>query len=315
MTAQPRADNLKTTYQRWLDRRHPPECPDCKHIWGDQGPPDTFEDYAQRYPDLAHGAKRHLTVEWDPGLTVAEVASSIGCSQEHVREAIDNGMLEAREIGGVLHVTRTNVTRWKAAKAPAGDGARSWITLQGASERYGFTLEALQAMVDSGELSHRPGGADSGEGAVLVSRRQCGQLRDKVGYTVQEAAERLNVSVALIEEHLSQAGWRRSGELLPYETVRLLSRRLAEQRAGAQATQPGDEGLVSAKEAMAIASVSKATVYRWADEGLVPQVARQSGARYRDEDVRRQARVYWGAARRQGQTPPAWLAQEKPSKG
>lgn len=315
MTAKPRADNLKTTYQRWLDRRHPPECPDCTHIWGCQGPPESFEDYAKRYPQLAHGAKRHLTFEWDPGLTVAEVANIVGCSHEHVLEAIENGMLEALLIGDVHHVTRTNMTRWKAARAPAGDGARSWITLQGASERYGFSLDALRAMVASGELRHRRGDAGHGWGAVRVSRRQCWQLRDKLGYTVQEAAERLNVSVSLIEEHLSQAGWRRSGELLPYETVRLLSRRLARDRVVAQAKQECHQGLVSAKEAMAIAAVSKATFYRWADEGLVPRLAGPSGARYRDEDVRRQARVYWGAARRQGQTPPAWLAQEKPSKG
>lgn len=285
------------------------------HIWGDKGPPGSFEDYAQRYPQLAHGAKRHLTFEWDPGLTVTEVASSVGCSQEHVLEAIENGMLEALVIGDVPHVTRTNMTRWKAAKAPAGDGSRSWITLQGASERYGFSLDALQAMVVSGELRQRRGDAGPGWGAVLVSRRQCWQLRDKLGYTVQQAAERLNVSVSLVEEHLSQAGWRRSGELLPYETVRLLSRRLARHRVVAQAKQECDQGLLSAKEAMAIAAVSKATFYRWADEGLVPRLAGPSGARYRDDDVRRQARVYWGGSRRKGQTPPAWLAQERPSKG
>ncbi len=74
----PLLDNLRVTYKLWAQRRHPATCATCAAIWGEAGPPADFEDYVARYPALAHGAKRHLTLPWSPGLTVADPPSSRG---------------------------------------------------------------------------------------------------------------------------------------------------------------------------------------------------------------------------------------------
>jgi hypothetical protein len=122
------ADNLRRTYELYKKRRHPACCQTCAKIWGGKNAPRSFEDFALRYPPLAHGAKRHLTLVWSPGLTVAEVAASAGCSPHRVRYAIKLGTLTSTKRGRFLYVSKTDATRWKARKCPTGDSEKSWIS-------------------------------------------------------------------------------------------------------------------------------------------------------------------------------------------
>src|SRR3546814_2379948 len=85
--AKPLLDNLRVTYRLWTKRKHPPSCKTCAKIWGKKSPPKTFEAYVLRYSSLAKGQKRHLTMPWSPGMSVAEVAAHTGRrSEEHTSE-------------------------------------------------------------------------------------------------------------------------------------------------------------------------------------------------------------------------------------
>lgn len=130
----PEPTNLKATWKLLDQRRHPDSCATCAQIWGAKGAPLTYEDYALRYPPIAHGAKRHLTREWRYGLRPAEVARHCGRSLTAVMNAISNGMLEFTRKGGRYYVSRTEATRWKARRCPMGGGYQSWISLVTAKE-------------------------------------------------------------------------------------------------------------------------------------------------------------------------------------
>ena len=123
----PLADNLRATHRLWQQRKHPASCKICFEIWGANGSPQSFEDYAARYPALAFGAKKHLTLHWTPGLTVVTIARKANCTASLVRSAIANGLLGAQEQGGGIRVTQTDVARWISRGCPVGDSERSWI--------------------------------------------------------------------------------------------------------------------------------------------------------------------------------------------
>ena len=221
----PLSDNLQVTYRLWQQRKHPATCKTCSEIWGQGGAPDRFEDYAVRYPPLAHGAKRHLTRPWNPGLTVAEVARKAGCSVGHVNRAIANGTLPASKQGRTNFVTKTDATRWVSRGSPAGDTQKSWVSLRTARERYLFTDRDLNAFIASGALKTKLGTQGAMRGIVYVSKAQCAKLREEIGFSEQEAARRAGVTVPQLRNALQGVNWRGSGAI-PLATIQAVTKRL-----------------------------------------------------------------------------------------
>jgi hypothetical protein len=221
----PIGDNLRATYRLWRSRQHPTSCKTCAEIWGQRGGPKIFEDYAERYPPIAHGAKRHLTLPWTPGLSAAEVARKAGCSVSQVRRAIDNGTLSAETRGRTAFVTRTDATRWISRGSPAGDTQKSWISLETAQQRYLFTSRDLKAFIASGALKSKTGTHGAMRGIVYVSKAQCAKLREEIGFTEQEAARRAKITVPQLREALPVVNWRGTGAI-PLATVQAVIKRL-----------------------------------------------------------------------------------------
>lgn len=222
--------NLAVTFKLWQQRKHPASCSTCAEIWGSQGEPVEYSDYALRYPPLAHGAKRHLTRPWTPGLTIHEVAASAGCSAATVTYAIKTGMLAAKKEGHCIYVTRTDATRWKARRCPTGDGAASWISLDTARDQYLFTLPELRGFIADGKLKSRIGTDGAQRGVKYVSRQQCRELREKIGFSEEQAAQRVGVSVARFRHLLAGVDWRQA-DGIPLVTVQAVIKRL-KSRAG-----------------------------------------------------------------------------------
>lgn len=219
------ADNLRTTFKLWEKRKHPAACKTCADIWGEQGVPTTFEDYAARYPTIAHGAKRHLTRPWSPGITIEEVAEQAGRSIEVVRLAIKNGVLASTVDDGGEYVSRTDATRWCARKCPDGESEKSWISLKVASDTYFFAIDELRAFIGAGTLTLKIGAVGTSRGIEYVSRHQCGQLREKIGFTEEEAARRLGLTVAHFQHLLEGVDWRKA-EKIPLITVQAVRKRM-----------------------------------------------------------------------------------------
>lgn len=217
--------NLQVTFKLWQQRAHPTSCETCAVIWGEQGAPRTFDDYCRRYPPLAHGAKRHLTRPWSPGLTLAEVAEACGCSVPTVAYAIKTGMLASRKEGRATYVTRTAATRWKARNCPSGDGSKSWISIDTARDRYLFTLAELHAFIADGRLKSRVGIEGAAAGVTYVSIQQCRELREEIGFTEEQAAARVGVTVARFRHLLAGVDWRQA-EKIPLVTVQAVIKRL-----------------------------------------------------------------------------------------
>lgn len=221
----PNADNLRATFKLWQGRRHPAACAICKDIWGDMGAPADFEAYALRYPPLAHGAKRHMTRTWNPGLTLPEVAKLTNRSVTEVRTAVANGMMSVAEHGARKFVSRTNATRWLARKCPTGEADRSWISLDNAKKQYLFSLAELRGFVKSRKLHSKTGTVGAMRGIVYVSRHQCGELREKIGFSEVEAARRAGVPVARFRELLKGVNWRKTSGI-PLAAVQSVIKRL-----------------------------------------------------------------------------------------
>lgn len=221
--AKPNPDNLKVTYRLWQTRRHPKECQTCAKIWGADGVPETFDAYSLQYPPLAHGEKRHLTMHWSPGLLIDEVAAHVGCEAALVALAIRNGMLIATEDGeGQLRITKTDATRWKARRLPTGDHFRSWISLPAAQEQYGLSQEQLLNLIAGGKFESKPG-ADSSMPAYVL-REQCANFRRENGFSEEEAAQRVGVTIAQLHSLLSGLDWRKE-EGIPLVTVQAAIKR------------------------------------------------------------------------------------------
>lgn len=244
----PLMDNLRVTWRLWCERKHPDSCPTCAAIWGELGAPQDFDEYVLRYPPLAHGAKRHLTMVWTPGLTIPEVAEQAGCSAALVRRAIANGVLKAErlepaEAAGsrrrpgrpklLDYVSRTDATLWISRKCPTGESSKSWVSLDTACKLYLFTLDELKAYIADGTLLSKVGTAGAMRGITYVPKHQCGQLRAKLGFTQAEAAKRLGVSVEHLREMLDESvSWRAgAGEGIPLAAIQTLKSRM-ESRCG-----------------------------------------------------------------------------------
>jgi hypothetical protein len=221
-------DNFRRSYALWEQRRHPNSCMTCAAIWGAEGAPEDFASYTARYTSLAHGAKRHLTRPWSPGLTLEQVADQSGQAIEEVRRAIANGVLVSSQDEDVQYVSRTAATRWVARKCPTGEGDRSWMSVQSACETYMFSLHELRGHIDAGELKVRVGTAGAARGIEYVSRHQCGQLREKIGFTEAQAAKRLDISIERFRHLVAGVNWRHA-EKIPLVTVQAALKRLESQ--------------------------------------------------------------------------------------
>lgn len=221
----PDAGNLKATFKLWSSRQHPKACSTCAGIWGIAGAPQTFEDYARRYPPLAHGAKRHLTRKWTPGMTLAEVAKHADVSVWLVRQAIRNGRLRATRTGKALFISRTDATRWKHLRCASGESDRSWTALEVAARDYLFKRSELRRFIAEGKLLSKAGTHGAMRGVTYVSRHQCGQLREDIGFSEVEAARRVGVSVARFRTLLAGVNWR-GAEGIPLFTVQAVIKRI-----------------------------------------------------------------------------------------
>jgi hypothetical protein len=206
----PLLGNLKATFKRWVARRHPTSCKTCSDIWGVAGAPESLEAFIEMYPPLAHGAKRHLTMKWDPGLTIVQVAASSGCTEHDVRRAIENGALATRQLRKRHYISRTDATRWKARKCPTGDAQKSWMSLATASKQYGFARDELRHYIDSGRLKTKIGTKGAMRGIEYVPRHQCAMLREEIGFTERQAARRASVSVSQLRKLLEGVNWRKT---------------------------------------------------------------------------------------------------------
>ncbi len=221
----PEAGNLAVTWRLLKARMHPAACSTCAQIWGPEGAPRSYEDYLRRYPPLDLGAKRHLTRKWNPGMNLAEVARHCGRSPVRVRRAIDNGVLNATRHGHHLLVSRTEATKWKHRKCPTGGGEKSWISVETASKQYLFTPRQLHSFIAKRKLRAKVGTAGPMRGITYVSRHQCGQLRQAIGFTEKEAARRVGVSVEKLRRLLKGVEWR-DAQGIPLATVRAMQQRL-----------------------------------------------------------------------------------------
>ncbi len=260
----PLNENLQVTYRLWQQRKHPAGCKTCTDIWEGQGAPKTFEDYAVRYPPLAHGAKRHLTRPWNPGLTVAEVARKAGCSVTQIGRAIAHGTLPSTKQGRTTFITRTDATRWISRGSPAGDTQKSWVSLETACQRYLFTERDLKAFIASGALAAKVGIEGAMRGIVYVSKAQCAKLREEIGFTEQEAARRIGVSVPQLRNVLQGVNWRGTGAI-PLATIQAVIKRLQ--------SNPG----YTIEEAAAAVDKSSTWVEERISDGTVRPLRKQHG--------------------------------------
>lgn len=217
----PLPDNLRHIWTRWQARKHPATCATCAAIWGKAGAPVSFDDFCKRYHPLKHGAKRHLTRVWNPGINAAQLARESGRTHAQVLAAIANGLLRATIDKRTHWITRTDATRWIARRCPTGTGAASWITLPIAKRWYGFSRRQLLAFIEAGQLEQRVD-----DGRVVVARQRCAELREAIGFTAQQAAAKVGVSVAAFRELLAGVDWRAT-ELIPLSTIQAVSKRLA----------------------------------------------------------------------------------------
>jgi len=224
----PLTENLRTTYKLWQDRKHPATCKTCADVWGKKGAPKDFDDYANRYPPLAHGAKRHLTIAWFPGLTVPEVAQKASCSTQRVRRAIANGSVNAWRHEAGTYINRTDATRWISRGCPTGDRQHEWISLATARNRYLFTDAELQTFIAQGKLKSKTGTNGAAHGVVYVPLQQCANLREKTGFTEREAARRAGVTLKKFRAILGGVNWRDTGAI-PLVTVQAVIKRLNSQ--------------------------------------------------------------------------------------
>lgn len=226
-------DNLKVTFRKWQERQHPAHCQVCQSIWGNLGAPRSFEDFCERYPPLQHGQKRHLTMVFRQGLTLAEAATATGASVHLVRRAIANGMMRADVVGRTAYLSKTEVTRWKARRCPTGTSSKSFISIATALADYGFTAAELQRAIQSGRIQGKLETNGPGRGQAYVVRQQCALYREEVGFTEAQAIARVGVSRERFRELLAGVDWRvkkGAAARIPLATVQAVIKRNASAR-------------------------------------------------------------------------------------
>lgn len=212
-------DNAKKTYKLWRKRQHPAECRECEAIWGVDGPPQSFGEYCRRYPSIAFGAKRHMTLPFKQGLSMQDCADKCGVSLHTVKKAIASGMLRARQFRGATRVSMSDASLWKGRRCPEGDSRVSWLSIPTACKHYGFTPRDLERHIKERVLKVRIGTDGPQRGVRLVAKQQMRELRDALGFSEAEAARRIGVSVARLQVLLRQLEWRGATPGIPLEVV------------------------------------------------------------------------------------------------
>jgi hypothetical protein len=220
----PMLDNLKQAWRRYSERRHPDTCLTCRKIWGDAGAPQDFDAFMGQYHGLDHGAKRHLTRVWTPGLTIAEVAAQSGRSQAHVRRALANDMLVGEKHGGTLYVSQTNATIW-IARGANSEASTTWINLESAMSTYFFTREEVTRFIELDQIESKVGMAGAQRGILYLCRQGCALLRDQMGFTEEQAAQRCSCSVETLRTVLRAMDWR-FGTKITLTTLNAVTKRL-----------------------------------------------------------------------------------------
>jgi hypothetical protein len=205
--------NLRKSFARWSERKHPPSCPECSKIWGQSGAPRSFDDFSARYVPLSHGAKRHLTRPWSPGLKIQEVADKHGCLPTRVSAAIKAGYLAANKHGRSWFVSQTDATVWASRGFQVADDQQRKISFAGATKLFGFSAKDLRGFVRDGTLNSWIGEAGAMRGIRYLDRGQVGRLREKVGFTDGQAAARLDVPVATLRLMAKGMARRKDGRL------------------------------------------------------------------------------------------------------
>lgn len=218
-------DNAKRTYALWRKRQHPSECRECQVIWGG-APPATFEEYCERYPAIAHGAKRHMTMPFKVGLSRQACADKCGVSIHTVQRAIDNGMLRSRRFRGRVRISESDAALWKGRRCPQGLSRFSWLAIPTACKYYGFTRRELLAHVRRRRLKVRIGENGPQRNVRLVAKQQIRELRDELGFSEREAARRIGVSVARLRVLLRALEWRGPAQGIPLEVLNNARQRL-----------------------------------------------------------------------------------------
>ena len=211
----PNTWNLQATWKRLEQRRHPGTCHACREIWGPQGAPREFEDYTVRYPALTFAQKRHLTVPYVDGVLLVDAARQANVSVETVKRAVRDGTVKQSGAGRPMRVTSASLQSWIRRGAATGGRANTWIALKTAKRLYGFTLAELRRHVASGEIEFRIGTAGPQAGLEMVHKRQCATLRERLGYTVSQAARRAGISTAKAITILNSTGWTPGGSVDP----------------------------------------------------------------------------------------------------
>lgn len=234
----PLLTNLRVTFRLWQERKHPHDCPTCQQIWGDEGAPQDFDAYMKRYPALEHGAKRHLTLPWSPGLTIAQVVDKSARTQTQVLQAIHAGVLTAWTYRGTHYVTQTDYTLWKARRFPLGEGEASWIALETACKQYLFTEAELRQLIREGKLATKVGTNGPMRGVTYVSKNQCRIIRERDGFSLEEAARRLKLSLPRFRTLLEGVRWRQA-DRIPLATVQAVRKRL-ESRQGFEVNEAAE---------------------------------------------------------------------------
>lgn len=220
----PMLDNLKQAWRRFSERRHPDSCLTCRQIWGEAGAPKDFEAFMVQYHCLDHGAKRHLTRVWTPGLTIAEVAAQSGRSQAHVRRAMANKMLVSEKHGGTVYVSQSNATIWISRGANA-EASTTWINLESAMGTYFFTREEVTRFIDLDQIESKVGMEGAQRGILYLCRQGCALLRDEMGFTEEQAAQRCGCSVETLRTVLRAMDWR-FGTKITLTTLNAVTKRL-----------------------------------------------------------------------------------------
>lgn len=203
----PLAINLKCSYRRWRERRHPASCKTCREIWGGGGAPGSQQAFDQVYPGLTRKQKRHLTQQWCPGLTVDEAADLTGQSAVTLRAAVKSGELKYKRASNVLYFTEAAVLRW-AKNQSARSGKDRFVRQDWIAARYGFTAREINALCVEGTLRRR---------GKAISEADCITYRLSHGIGVRSAAKHLGVSVPRLKRMIEDlcgtcddiVGWNR----------------------------------------------------------------------------------------------------------
>jgi hypothetical protein len=134
-------------------------------------------------------------------------------------------MLAVRVQEGRQYVTRTDATRWKARRCPTGDSEKSWLSLETACSLYLFTRRELRAFIKVGKLKTKTGTNGPMRGVEYVPRQQVAQLREKLGFTEEQAARRAGVTVARLRHLLEGVAWRKA-QGIPLVTLQAVIKRI-----------------------------------------------------------------------------------------